>query len=304
MSDTPTLRAGQHIDSISSQDFFGSLTTTRLKILVVCGKTNEADLLRIAIEDLNHRVLTCSTVNEAARWLREWQPDLLVTDESLGSGELYSGLRLAELCRLGAESGQGYGYTRALIVVPDPDWSRVKNARQTGAHVIVKNLGLFPIVRYVQTIADNLTTDRNLGPVLFGMHQLRGQVPERLCKRCNWIGASVSYGTSQTDLGLTPVRSSLLNALFFHRRGQTAGSIETLVTETPFLRSLLKGRKMRESAIKMEICRLRGDIQDGLQKIGAPYGGHHFLPYVAHSVATYQLAGNWQLAHITEPPAE
>jgi hypothetical protein len=50
-------------------------------------------------------------------------------------------------------------------------------AHRTGAHVIVKGGNFDAAIRYVQTIADGLVTDRLLGPALVGMHRYRGKSP-------------------------------------------------------------------------------------------------------------------------------
>ncbi len=170
---------------------------------------------------------------------------------------------------MAAERGQGSFCTKALILVPFADWDRINRARRTGAHVIVKSTNFGAVVRYVQVIADNLTTDRMLGPILFGIHRFSGAVPHH-CGHCEWVGASVSYGTSQADIHSTPVRAALFNCLLFHGRGLAAAEIVRMVNEHRFLKLLLKGRALRASAIKMEIARLRRDIAEGLEKSVPP----------------------------------
>jgi hypothetical protein len=275
-----------------------TVTAMRMKILIASANEGEVQSLRYGLEELAHRVLTCCGLSEGARWLRDWQPDLLITEENLVRGDRNCGLRLAELCRMATERGQGTFCTQALILVPVADWDRMKRAQGTGAHVIVKSPSFDAVVRYVQTIADRLTTDRVLGPILFGIHRFRGVAPQRFCSSCGWVGASLSYGTSQTDVPLTCVRATILNSLLFCRRGLSPAEIAGMIDQHRFLKSLLKGRTLRQSAIKMEITRLRQDIEEALRRIGAPYGGNHFVPLVQHGFERYRLAGNWQLSHV------
>jgi hypothetical protein len=68
--------------------------------------------------------------------------------------------------------------------------------------------------------------------------------------------------------------------------------------ECRLLKKILRGHVFRETAIKMEITRLRRDIGHALEDIGAPYGGEHFLPTVPHGVQAYSLAGNRRLIHL------
>jgi hypothetical protein len=86
-------------------------------------------------------------------------------------------------------------------------------------------------------------------------------------------------------------------SLLLHRRGLSNAEIEQMIDQRRLLRSLLKGRELRKSAIKMEMTRLRRDIDEALKRIGTPYGGDHFLPFVPHGLERYRLAGNWQLSH-------
>lgn len=185
------------------------------------------------------------------------------------------------------------------MFIPVADWDRFKRAQRTGAHVIVKGANLDAAIRYAQTIADGLTTDRMLGPALIGMHRLEGDASHPRCDNCEWVGALVSYGSSQTDLQrLTPVRIALLNMLLFRRRGQSPAALANASLECSFLRRMLRGNVLRESAIKMEMTRLRRDIEAALEAIGAPYSGDHFLPPVSHGVKAYSMAGNRRLIHI------
>lgn len=269
-----------------------------MKILLTLANDREAQLFEAGLECLGHRVLVCRDLNSAAKWLRDWCPDVAIADESLGRGDPDSGLRLAELCRIAAEQEQGSFRTQSLVLVPLADWDRIRRARRTGAHVIVKSPSPDVVLRYIQTIADNLTTDRVLGPLLFGIHRFRGEVPQKLCTQCKWVGASLAYGTSQTDIQFTMVRAALFNCLLFCRRGLSAAEIAARVNEHGFLKSLLHGCPLRESAIKMEISRMRRGIGEALETIGAPYQGTHFLPHVPHGIQRYRLAGNWQLSHI------
>jgi hypothetical protein len=79
-----------------------------------------------------------SELDDALRWLRKWQPDMVVAGEGLGRNRPVGGLRLAEYCRVMADRVNGWPGTRALILIPDADWDRFKQAQRTGAHVIVK----------------------------------------------------------------------------------------------------------------------------------------------------------------------
>jgi len=111
----------------------------------------------------------------------------------------------------------------------------------------------------------------------------------------------ISYGSSQTDFRqLTPVRIALLNVLLFRRRGQSPTAIASVCRECRFLKRILQGHAFRESAVKMEATRLRHDIGNALEDIGAPYGGEHFVPLVPHGMKVYLLAGNRRLIHL--PP--
>jgi threonine synthase len=58
----------------------------------------------------------------------------------------------------------GWAGTRTLILIPNADWDRFKQAQQTGAHVIVRATNFDAVIRYVQTVADDLVIDRSLGP--------------------------------------------------------------------------------------------------------------------------------------------
>jgi CheY-like chemotaxis protein len=269
-----------------------------LKVLIALGKNDEAELLRQNLEYLGHRVQICLQLDQALRCLREWQPDLVITEERLAYGERDAGLHLAEYCRANEDQINGRPGTKALVFIPIPDWDRFRRVQETGAHVIVKSPNFDAIIRYVQTIADSLTTDRILGPTLFGIHRFRGGAPQRFCSSCEWVGASLSYGTSLTDVPLTTVRATLFNSLLFRRRGLSTAEIDGMIDERRFLKSMLKGKALRQSAIKMEITRLRRDVEQALRRIGAPYGANHFLPIVPHGFARYRLAGNWHLSHV------
>ncbi len=272
---------------------------SRLKVLVALQKNEEGAGLQQALECLGHRVQLCADLNGALRWLHEWQPDLLVADEAFEWKKPDSGLRLAEYCRHTKDQVNGWCGTRTMIFIPVPDWDRFKRAQRTGAHVIVKGTNLEAAIRYIQTIADSLVTERMLGPALVAMHSFRGDSPHPRCADCEWAGASISYGSSQTDLQqLTPVRTALLNVLLFRRRGQSPNAIVSVCHECRLLKKILRGHVFRESAIKMEITRLRRDIGYALEDIGAPYGGEHFLPLVPRGMKAYLLAGNRRLIHL------
>jgi len=68
--------------------------------------------------------------------------------------------------------------------------------------------------------------------------------------------------------------------------------------ESGFLKIFLRGHVLKETAIKMELTRLRHDLGDALQAIGAPYSAEHFLPFASHGAKRYYLAGNYRLVHI------
>lgn len=277
---------------------------SRLKILVTLRKNEEALALQQDLECLGHRVQVCGDLSRALRWLREWQPDLLVTEETFGLEQPDAGIRLAEYCGIGRDDVNSWPGTRAMIFVPLPDWDRFKRAQRTGAHVVAKGTNFEAAIRYVQTIADRLVTDQMLGPALFGIHTFSSAGPNTVCDDCVWSGASVSYGTSRADLQLTPVRTALLNALLLRRRGQAPTAITNACRESRFLKRILRGRELRESAVKMEITRLRQDIGKALEVVGAPYAGEHFLPSVPHGTTSYCLTGNRRLIHVpSEDPA-
>jgi len=278
-------------------------TTSQLKILIVLQRIEEASALQNNLECLGHRALRCHDLSHALRSLREWQPDLLVTEETLGRSEPDAGIRLAEFCGFAGDRVNGWPGTKVLIFIPIPDWDRFKRLQRTGAHVIVKGQNFEAAIRYVQTIADGLVTDQTLGPALVGIHAFHNGSPYPKCDNCTWVGASVSYGTSQTDLQLTPVRTAILNALLFRRRGQSSMTIANVCRELLFLKKILRGRELRESAVKMEITRLRQDIGKALEVIGATYTGGHFLPPVPHGTNMYCLAGNRRIVHVLSQPA-
>jgi hypothetical protein len=272
---------------------------SRLKILVVLQKDEEASALQQYLECLEHRVQCSRDLGEASRWLRDWQPDLVVTEEGLWREQPDTGLRLAEYSRATEDYVNGWPGTRTLMFIPIPDWERFKRAQQTGAHVIVKGANFDSAVRYIQTIADNLVTDRMLGPALTGIHRFWGDVPHPKCEGCQWVGATISYGSSQTDVQhLTPVRIALLNVLLFRRRGQSAAAIVDICLESLFIKRILQKHVVRESAIKMEITRLRGHFEVALEAIGTHYTGKDFLPLAPHGTKTYCLSGNRRLVHV------
>jgi hypothetical protein len=269
-----------------------------MKVLIASAENNWSGILRESLEALSHRVLVTSESGDATKWLRDWQPDILVTEENIRRGDRDSGLRLAELCTIASEQGHGAFRTQTLILLPVADWDRIKRAQRTGAHVIVKSSTFDAVVRYIQTVADNLTTDKALGPMLIGLHQFPGRLPDKSCQNCKWVGASLSYETSKTDVQLTAVRATIFNCLLFSRRGMSPAEVVKMANEQQYFRLLLKGRPLRESAIKMEITRLRRDIGEALERIGVPYGGGHFLPPVSHGIEKYRLTGNWHLFHV------
>ena len=223
---------------------------------------------------------------------------MIVTEEQLGRKQRDAGIRLAECCRATEDQVNGWPGTRTLMLIPISDWDRFKRAQRTGAHVIVKKT-LEAAIRYIETIADNLVTDRILGPALIGMHKFDGDAPRQSkCEDCEWAGALVSYGSTQAHVPcLTPVWTALLNILLFRGRGQSPTAIVDVCHKSHFVKRLLQGHVLRESAVKMEMTRLRGDIGAPLEVIGAPYTGAHFLPPVRHGTMTYCLAGNRRLIH-------
>lgn len=270
-----------------------------MKTLIALENNAEAQLLQTGLESINYRVRVCHEAIGATRHLLDWQPDVLVTEEKLQRGESNSGLRLAELCRLSAEQSHGCSRTQALILVPFADWDRIERAQRTGAHVIVKASNFDAVIRYIQTVVDDLITDRMLGPTLVGIHCFTGNNPRPNCENCQWVGADIAYGRSKTDVrNLTAVRIALLNALLFRRRGQRANEIEDACRESPFLKKLLRKHVLRQSAVKMEVARLRKHFDDELTVLGMPYTGKYFLPYVTHGAETYRLSGSRRLAHI------
>jgi hypothetical protein len=273
------------------------VTAVRLKVLLALAKREEAHALQQELESLGHRVQICREVDEALRFLIKWPPDLIITDEQLDRAQPFAGLRLAEYCRVAEDQINGWKGARTVILIPVADWDRFKRAQDTGAHVVLKK-SFDAVVRYVQTIADNLVTDRVLGPVLVGVHKFKGDMPTPNCKNCEWVGATVSYGSSETDVAhLTPVRTALLNILLFRRRGLSPSAIVARARET-FFKRILKQHELRESAVKMEITRLRQDIGKALEWIGIPYSGAHFLPLLPYDVKTYGLSGNRRLIHV------
>ena len=136
----------------------------QLKIIIALQRKEEADALQNELECLGHRVQCCHNLEEALRRLRDWHPDLVVTEEGLGRDQPDAGLRLADWCRASEDHVNAWPGTRTLMLIPMPDWERFKRAQQAGAHVIVRGANFDSAIRYVQTIADNLATDRILGP--------------------------------------------------------------------------------------------------------------------------------------------
>jgi len=270
-----------------------------VKILLALESASDARTLSAALEELGHRILIGSDLNECAKFLRCWLPDMIVADVNVRRDQPESGLRLAELCRINSEGSYSSSRTHTLVLLPIADWDLMTRARSTGAQVVVRGKTFDAVVRYVETAADQLATERALGPVLLGIHRFSGEHPQKFCPSCEWEGASVLYGTSETDISLTPVRAAILNALFRVRRGQSAIEISRTVNDCPFLKPFLRSRILKESAVKMEITRLRQDLGKAVEAIGAPYSGEHFLPFVPHGVAKYRLAGTWRLFHIS-----
>jgi len=151
-------------------------------------------------------------------------------------------------------------------------------------------------------VAENLTTDKILGPALAGIHRYNGPHPTADSRHCEWIGGEILCGSSKTELrNLTSLRIVLLNALLFRYRGQSPANIENTCRESSFLAKLSKGHRLREFAIKKETTRLRKHFDDALHELGIPYTGRHFLPVPAHGAGKYCRAGNRRLLHFPDP---
>jgi len=270
-----------------------------LNILVALDNSAERIALEQQLESLGHRVECTSELGEALKWLRDWQPDLIVTAPGLGRTQPNAGLSLAEFCRATEDQVNGWNGTRTLILIPNADWDAFKQAQQTGAHVIVRASDFDAVIRYIQTLLDDVVTDRLLGPALVGLHRFIGKRPYPNCENCQWVGAEIVYGSSKIDVrDLTAVRIALLNALLFRRRGQRPIDIENACRESPFLKRLLGKHVLRQSAVKMEVTRLRKHFDHELEVLGIAYTGKHFLPSLTHSVEIYCLVGNRRLVHI------
>jgi len=268
-----------------------------VKILLGLERESEAQALAAELEMLKHKTVIGLDLDECVKLLRHWRPDMIVVDERIRRDQPESGLRLAELSRLHAEGSYSSSGTRVLVLLPTADWNRMRRAQFTGAHAIVKGTNFNAVVRSVEASADNLITDRLLGPVLLGVHRFSDRLPHRLCKTCKWERASVCYGMSEAEIDLTPIRTAILNALFWVRRGQSATEIAWTVSNSAFLQAILRSRLLKETAVKMEISRIRDSITKALERIGAPYNGCHFLPPVPHGVGRYRLGGNWAVQH-------
>ena len=270
-----------------------------LKILVALPNGAERIALQQELESLGHRVECTGEFREALKWLRDWQPDLIVTEEGLGRTQPDAGLRLAEFCRATEDQVNGWPGTRTVILIPNADWNRFRQVQKTGAHVILRAPNFDTVIRYIQTVVDDLATDRLLGPALVGIHRFTGNSPCPNCENCQWVGAEIIYGSSKTDVrNLTAVRIVLLNALLFRRRGQRPIDIENACRESALLKNLLGKHAVRQSAVKMEITRLRKHLDDDLGVLGIPYTGKHFLPYIMHGAEVYCLSGNRRLIHV------
>lgn len=274
--------------------------TRSLKILLVMQKDWEVSWLLESLQQLEHVVKHCSDMDRANQLLETWSPDMLVVDDNLGRLQPNAGLTLAERHRATRELGPGRPQTQAIVLIPTADWDRFQTARRTGAHVIVKGSNFEKVIRYVQVVADELTTDRSLGPILLGVHGFLGNAPQRDCSTCKWIGSSIAYCRSEADVDLPPVRATLLNVLMLHRRGQSPINISETVNGSHFLRRVLGKDFFLPTAVKMAATLLRGSFQETLEELGVPYSGAHFLPCVKHGMERYRLAGNWQLVHIPQ----
>jgi len=75
-----------------------------------------------------------------------------------------------------------------MLFIPAPDWERFKRAQRTGAHVVVRGANFEAPIRYIQTIADSLVTDRMLGPAMIGMHRFQGDAPIQSVMNANGLG--------------------------------------------------------------------------------------------------------------------
>ena len=265
-------------------------------VLIALSSFSNANLIAEAVASVHVRTYVCTTSEQANEALTQGNFDLVVVEENLGR-QRQAGLMLAERCRTSRELAVGRMGARAIVVVGDPDWDRVHRARHTGASVVVSS-DPSALICHIQTAIDGLMTDAILGPTLYAIHKVWGKAPVSQCDRCVWHGATISYSSSDVDLHCTPVRETLLNALMFVRRGQTAAHIVEVVHHSRFLQSLLRGKTLKESAVKMEMARLRDDFDRGLRAIGAPYQGIHFLPTVAYETRSYRLHGNWNIVHL------
>lgn len=270
-----------------------------LKVLIVFQRAEESSFLSGCLENLGCRVLIVRNLNEAIGRLQEWQPDLVIAEEGLGPKQPEAGLRLAEYCLCMEDRVNGWPGARTVLLIPVPDWDRFKRAQETGAHVIFKGRSFDAVIRYIETVADGLITDRILGPALVGIHRYKGEQPDQDCSNCEWVGAEISYGSSKTTMqGLTAVLIVLLNTLLFRRRGLGATEIEDICRKSLFLSKLLGKHGFRYSAVRMEATRLRKHFDNALRGLGIPYVGRHFLPLLLYGANTYRLSGNRRLIHV------
>lgn len=268
-----------------------------LKIVSALTAETQAKQLQNCLEALGHRVATCPELQAAKILISSWHPDLIITEENLGH-QADAGLELAKFCRQESVNGTGRTGIQVIVLVCGSDWCRFSRARSTGAHILLTTQDFSAVERYVQCVADQLVTDRIFGPTLTGIHMFDGADPQRNCATCSWYGCSISYGTSEVWPTLQPGRIAILNVLMSRRRGLTPREIVADAHSNSLVRALLNGHRLLPTSIKMNVTRLRRNFTSGLDNIGAPYTGSHFLPELDYGCERYRLSGNWQLVHI------
>src|ERR1700735_426507 len=102
----------------------------RLKVLIALRDSQEMASLEANLIALGHLVQIRVHLEQILRLLRDWQPDLVITEETFDGGHPGSGLRLAESCRMTDDRINGWSGTRVLIFIPISDWNRFMLAQR------------------------------------------------------------------------------------------------------------------------------------------------------------------------------
>jgi hypothetical protein len=271
-----------------------------LKTLLALSSTSEAEFLSYALEERGHRVITCTQFNQAVKFLNSWEPGLVVLDEQFDRQEANSGVRLSNIGKSRYELVPGATVTKFLMLIPSRDRNRFQQAKACGAYGIEKSANFEKVIRYIDTFADDLWTDRIVGPVLLAIHECSRSAQAAGCTHCKWRGALLSYGPNERDIDPPRVLAALLGILSLHRRGLPAEEIVRISTRLNLTRDTLQGHQLSESSLKMEVSRLRDFLGAELVELGTDYLGAHFLPPLNHGCEKYRLRGNFGILHVSK----